>query len=137
MTIENGNLNELYLGSFNAAMKEFNAGLEALGKLLNLRPAAELAAKPEPKGLLKGKDKETVVEFAAFENKSLEYIEKMLKEGADKDRVAEGLAGLDSDRAWELRERLLKEGADKGWVALGLAGYCITFVWQLELNREN
>lgn len=55
MTIENGNLNELYLGSFNAAMKEFNATIEALGKLLNLRPAAELAARAEPKGLLEGK----------------------------------------------------------------------------------
>ena len=138
MTIENGNLNELYLDSFNAAMKELNAGIEALGKLLNLRSAPEISAKQEPKGLLKEKDKEAVVEFefAAFEKKSLEYIEKLLKQGANKGLVAEGLAGLDSDRAWEMRERLLKQGADQGRIAEGLAGYSITFVWQLNLNRR-
>ena len=136
MTIENGNLNELYLGSFNAAMKEFNAGLEALGQLLNLRPAAELAAKPEPKGLLKGKEKETTVEFAAFENKALEYIEKLLKAGAPNGWVAEGLAGLDSDRAWKMRERLEKEGADKGLVALGLAGLDSDRAWEMRERLE-
>ncbi len=52
MTIENGNLNELYLGTFTAAMKEFNV---ALGKLLNLRAAPELAMMPEPRGLLEGR----------------------------------------------------------------------------------
>ena len=73
--------------------------------------------------------------FEEFEQKSLDYIQKLMDEGANKDYVAEGLAGLDSDRAWEMRERLLKEGADKGWVAVGLAGRSVTFVWQLDTKK--
>jgi hypothetical protein len=57
--------------------------------------------------------------------------ERLLREGADKDWVAEGLAGLDSEKAWEMRERLLREGANKGWVARGITGDYITFVWRI------
>ena len=69
------------------------------------------------------------------ETKALAEIEKLLTKGADKGLVAQGLAGLDSQKAWDPRERLLKEGADKGSVAEGLAGDYITFVWQL--RRKN
>ena len=71
-----------------------------------------------------------------FEEKSLDYIERLLKEGADEDCVAESLAGLDSEKAWEMRERLLKEGVDKGHVARGLAGDYTTFIWRLKYKKE-
>ena len=71
------------------------------------------------------------------ETKALAGIEKLLKEGANKSWVAEGLAGLDSTKAWDLRERLLKEGAHKGSVAIGLAGDYITFVWQLKRKGKS
>ncbi|MFA5813626.1 MAG: hypothetical protein WC862_03910 [Patescibacteria group bacterium] len=54
LTIENGNLDEFYLSSFNVAIKEFNQAIGELSKLLNFRPAAALPAKPEPKGLIEG-----------------------------------------------------------------------------------
>ena len=66
----------------------------------------------------------------AFEEKALDYIEKLLKEGAGKDWVAQGLAGLDSEKAWEMRERLIKEGASKDWVAQGLAGLDSERAWE-------
>ena len=113
----------------------------------------------------KEKTIETSAEFEAFEEKVLEYMERLLREGANKDsiarglaglnsekawelrerllaegvgngHIARGLAGLDSEKAWELRERLLLEGADKDYIALGLAGNHITFVWQLQVKRE-
>ena len=65
------------------------------------------------------------------EEKALNELERLLNEGADKDSVAVGLAGLDSPQSWTMRERLLKEGANKGQVALGIFGDYITFVWQL------
>jgi hypothetical protein len=49
-------------------------------------------------------------------------LEKALEEGADKNSIAEGLAGVGTKEAMALRERLLKEGADKSHVAWGLAG---------------
>ena len=49
-------------------------------------------------------------------------LEKALEEGAHKDSVAWGLAGVATKESMELRERLLKEGADKNSVARGLAG---------------
>ena len=58
----------------------------------------------------------------AFEKRALDYMEKLLNEGVSKGWVAEGLAGLDSEKEWEMRERLLREGADKDWVGEGLAG---------------
>src|SRR3989338_8372399 len=50
------------------------------------------------------------------ETKALAEIKKLLAGGADKGLVAQGLAGLDSPKAWELRERLLKAGAGKDYV---------------------
>ena len=67
----------------------------------------------------------------AFEKRALDYMEKALNEGADKGWVAEGLAGLDSEKAWEMRERLLREDVNKGWVARGIIGDYITFVWRI------
>ncbi|MBI5077653.1 hypothetical protein HZB94_04720 [Candidatus Falkowbacteria bacterium] len=62
------------------------------------------------------------IRLERFDKKVLEYIEKLLDEGADKGYIAQGLAGVDSEQAWDMRERLLKEGADKNAVVLGLAG---------------
>ncbi|MEI6288123.1 MAG: transglutaminase-like domain-containing protein [bacterium] len=66
-----------------------------------------------------------------FEEKSLDYIEKLLKAGADKNLVATGLAGLDSERAWQMRDQFLKDGADEGFVARGLAGLDSERAWQM------
>ena len=49
-------------------------------------------------------------------------LEKLLKEGASKNDVARGLAGVGTVEAMALREKLLKEGANKSYVAYGLAG---------------
>ncbi|MDD5753114.1 MAG: hypothetical protein PHI45_03495, partial [Candidatus Pacebacteria bacterium] len=57
-----------------------------------------------------------------FDKKSLKYMEKLLKEGASKGSIAQGLAGIDTPQAWEMREKLLQEGVDKRYIALGLAG---------------
>jgi len=48
--------------------------------------------------------------------------ERLLEEGADKNDVALGLAGVGTHEAMLMRERLLKEGADKNYVACSLAG---------------
>ena len=55
----------------------------------------------------------------------------LLSQGANKNYVAEGLSGLDSDKAWEMRETLLSQGADKGWVAIGLAGLDSDKAWEM------
>jgi len=55
-------------------------------------------------------------------NKITNELERLLKEGADKNNVAWGLAGVGTPESMALRERLLKEGADKNNVACGLAG---------------
>ncbi len=96
-----------------------------------------------------------------FEEKSLDYMDKLLKDGVgknsiarglagldserawqmrdrffndgtvDNDFIAEGLAGLDSDRAWKMREELLKAGADKNFIARGLAGLDSDRAWKM------
>ncbi len=83
-------------------------------------------------GMTEIKEKIREKKLRDFEDKSLIYIEGLLKEGANKCYVAEGLSGLDSDKAWEMREQLLKEGANKDYVAMGLSGNRITFVWRLK-----
>ena len=64
---------------------------------------------------------ETKLEEAVAERITVQ-LEKLLKEGVDKNQVAWGLAGVGTAAAMALRERLLEEGADKNDVALGLAG---------------
>ncbi len=95
-----------------------------------------------------------------FEKRSLDYIDKLLMDGVDNsiaqglagldsdrawqmrdrffddgtvdnDFIAQGLAGLDSDRAWQMREKLLKAGADKYFIARGLAGLDSDRAWQM------
>ena len=66
-----------------------------------------------------------------FQKKAIDYIQTLLSQGADKDSVAIGLAGLDSDKAWEMRETLLSQGANKGFVALGLAGIDSDKAWEM------
>ena len=70
------------------------------------------------------------------EEKILDKLDKLIKEGADKGYIARGLAGLDSDRAWQMRDKFIEEGADKGYIARGLAGDYTTFAWQLNRNKE-
>ena len=80
----------------------------------------------------KAKEQETKeLDFAKFEEKALDYIEKLLSDGADKDWVVQGLAGLDSDRAWTMRERLLNEVSNKGLIATGLAGLDSDRAWAM------
>ncbi len=96
-----------------------------------------------------------------FEKESLDYIDKLLIDGVDKnsiatglagidsdrvwkmrdnffddgtvdnDFIAEGLAGLDSERAWKMREELLKAGATKSYIARGLAGLDSERAWKM------
>ena len=49
-------------------------------------------------------------------------LERLLEQGAVKNYVAQGLAGVGTPEAMALRERLLEQGADKNDVARGLAG---------------
>jgi len=74
--------------------------------------------------LKEGAGKNSVAEGLAGvgTKESMELRERLLKEGAGKDSVARGLAGVGTKESMELRERLLKEGAKKGYVAWGLAG---------------
>jgi hypothetical protein len=69
---------------------------------------------------------------ALYEEKERDYeaevkiivanLEQALKQGANKNSVAEGLAGVGTPEAMALRKRLIKEGASKDSVARGLAG---------------
>jgi hypothetical protein len=49
-------------------------------------------------------------------------LEKLLANGADKDYVAWGLAGVGTPEAMAMRRELIANGVDKGYVARGLAG---------------
>jgi len=66
-----------------------------------------------------------------FQKKAIDYIQTLLSQGADKDSVAIGLAGLDSDKAWEMRETLLSQGVDKDYIAIGLAGIDSDKAWEM------
>jgi len=66
-----------------------------------------------------------------FQKKAIDYMQTLLSQGADKNYVAIGLAGLDSDKAWEMRETLLSQGANKDWVAMGLAGLDSDKAWEM------
>ena len=57
-----------------------------------------------------------------FQEKALDYIQTLLYRGANKDLVAQNLAGLDSEKAWKIRENLLSQGADEGRVVQGVYG---------------
>ena len=70
------------------------------------------------------------------EEKILDKLDKLIKEGAGKGYIARGLAGLDSDRAWQMRDEFIKEGVYKGSISMGLAGDYTTFAWQLNRNKE-
>ena len=66
-----------------------------------------------------------------FQKKAIDYMQTLLSQGADKNYVAIGLAGLDSDKAWEMRETLLSQGAGKDYVARGLAGLDSDKAWEM------
>jgi hypothetical protein len=91
--------------------------------------AFELKILEVVKGEKKVEEKE--FDFEKFEEKALDYIEKLLSDGADKDWVVQGLAGLDSDRAWTMRERLFNEISNKGLIAIGLAGLDSDRAWAM------
>jgi len=65
------------------------------------------------------------------EEKILDKLEEYIKLGADKGHIAEGLAGLDSDRAWKMREEFIELGADKEYIAVGLAGLDSDRAWKM------
>ncbi|MEK7451337.1 MAG: AAA family ATPase, partial [Patescibacteria group bacterium] len=91
-----------------------------------------VAERKEAEEMGLGEKTETDPEFLErFEKKSLNYIERLLSQGADQAYVAQGLAGLDSDRAWAIREKLLSEDADKNHVARGLAGLDSDRAWTM------
>ncbi|MBI3671494.1 hypothetical protein HY249_01730, partial [Candidatus Azambacteria bacterium] len=53
---------------------------------------------------------------------AMEMRERLLKEGVDKNCIANSLAGVGTKEAMEMRERLLKEGANVNYIARSLAG---------------
>ena len=61
--------------------------------------------------------------------------ERLLEEGADECSIAEGLAGLDSEKAWKMRKKFLKEGVKKSSIVRGLVGGPTTFVWRLNGDK--
>ena len=61
-------------------------------------------------------------DYEAEAKRIVTNLEKALEEGAKKNYVAVGLAGVGTKESMELRERLLKEGASKNYVAEGLVG---------------
>lgn len=71
----------------------------------------------------------------SFEDRGLGEMEKILdKEGTSnilRHRIAEGLAGCDSERAWFLREELLDWGIDKLFVISGIAGLESEKAWKM------
>ena len=56
-------------------------------------------------------DVKTIIEKIdpVFEKRALDFMEKLLDEGAYESNAARGLAGLDSEKEWKMRERLLRE----------------------------
>ena len=65
------------------------------------------------------------------EEKILDTLEELMKAGADKDSIAQGLAGCDSDRAWNMRDEFIQSGVRKGSIALGLAGLDSARAWTM------
>ena len=57
--------------------------------------------------------------------------EEFIKSGVDKGYIAQGLAGLNSNRAWKMREELIKSGVGKGYIAQGLAGLDSARAWKM------
>ena len=74
--------------------------------------------------------RETNERLRVFDEKVMTHMEKLVEEGVDKDYIAMGLAGVDSDRAWKFRERILKEGHEDAF-AQSLSGDHVTFAWRL------
>ncbi|HEX5033424.1 MAG TPA: hypothetical protein VFW62_02995, partial [bacterium] len=70
--------------------------------------------------------------LAAFEERAVEELERLLDQGSEGGYVAKGLAGLDSNAAWDLRKRILDEGrASKAVVLMGLAGLDSPKAWAM------
>ena len=84
-------------------------------------PEREAKEQPKEKEEEKAETKETK-ESREIADKIVNELERLLEEGADKNDVALGLAGVGTHEAMLMRERLLKEGADKNYVACSLAG---------------
>ncbi|MCR4280427.1 MAG: hypothetical protein NUV82_03325, partial [Candidatus Komeilibacteria bacterium] len=64
------------------------------------------------------------------EEKILDTLEDYLKQDVNTIEIPRAMAGLDSDRAWEMRERFIKEGVDKDYIAMGLAGLDSSRAWE-------
>jgi hypothetical protein len=68
------------------------------------------------------------------EEKILDKLEEFIEQGVSKVSIAQGLAGLDSDRAWEMRQDLIDKGCSKGSILLGLAGLDSDRAWEMRKN---
>lgn len=72
-----------------------------------------------------------------FQEKALDYIEKLISEGADKAYTCTSLAGLDSDRAWKIRNEIVSNMKDSKrvrnlqYVVEGLAGLDSERAWKM------
>ena len=73
--------------------------------------------------------RETNERLRVFDEKVMTYMEKLVEEGVDNDSVVKGLAGLDSERAWNMRERFLEDWPQA--VAQGLAGLDSDRAWEM------
>ena len=83
---------------------------------------------------------ETEAWLKAFEQKTLDEIERLLLESTDsisKMIIAENLVGLDSDRAWEMREQLLAEGSRTYYIFQGLTGLDSDRAWKIRKQLLN
>lgn len=73
--------------------------------------------------------------MAEFEERVLDEMEELLKRGANRDVVAQSLAGLDSERAWKLRERLAAS-CHLSSIIRGLAGLDSERAWQMRKTAD-
>lgn len=130
-----GDINETVKNAFETCvvgMYSSEVDKERIREMLNTASWKPPVAESKRKGL-KREQKTGTLEAkpaVAFESEeSREIVEKitaklkqLLEDGADKNCVAQGLAGVGTAEAMALRKQLLKDGADKNYVAQGLAG---------------
>jgi hypothetical protein len=80
---------------------------------------------------LEGKTGETIITPEELNEKVVDTLKELLEQGADKDYIAQGLAGVSTDEAMQLRKELLEQGANKDSIAWGLAGVSTDEAMQL------
>ena len=102
----NGDINETFkqaLGYYYLNKLESDEDKAKLNELINLVEYNPDFSSSKRKGFEEKKESKEE-RLAKFEERALDYMERFLEEGGvDKDFIAQGLAGLDSERAWEAR----------------------------------